>query len=479
MLRRPVSTSIRLLHNPCLPWLTSATLLFSDVLMLGLASAVTIWVRWLLPGSLPLELYAGLWPGLVVFAAIYGLVGLYRVGLTPVEELRLLSYTSSGLFLVFGATTFLFKGGELYSRSVFLVVWLLSLLLVPLGRALVRQLFAAKPWWGEAVVIFGAGATQCQVVRTLQAQPGLGFKPIAMLDDDASRHGTACAGVPVAGGMDLAPAVARQLGVRYAVVAMPGVPRGELLKLLEQQERVFPHLLLIPDLLGFSSLWISPRDLGGMLALELRQQLLLPGPRLLKRLMDLSLVALAALPLALLTAVIALLIRLETKGPVFYGHPRIGQGGRMFRAWKFRSMVPDADRVLEQYLAQHPELREEWEQNQKLKNDPRVTRVGRFLRRTSLDELPQLWNVLKGEMSLVGPRPIVQEEVGRYSQELSLYLKVRPGLSGMWQVSGRNDTSYAQRVALDAYYVRNWSVWLDLYILARTTMAVLSKNGAY
>ncbi|MER3483791.1 MAG: undecaprenyl-phosphate galactose phosphotransferase WbaP, partial [Meiothermus sp.] len=134
---------MRLLHNPCLPWLTSATLLFSDVLMLGLASATTIWVRWLLPGSLPLELYAGLWPGLVVFAAIYGLVGLYRVGLTPVEELRLLSYTSSALFLVFGATTFLFKGGELYSRSVFLVVWLLSLLLVPLGRALVRQSFAA------------------------------------------------------------------------------------------------------------------------------------------------------------------------------------------------------------------------------------------------------------------------------------------------------------------------------------------------
>jgi lipopolysaccharide/colanic/teichoic acid biosynthesis glycosyltransferase len=142
-------------------------------------------------------------------------------------------------------------------------------------------------------------------------------------------------------------------------------------------------------------------------------------------------------------------------------------------------MVQNADRLLHEYLQQHPELREEWERDQKLRNDPRITRVGRFLRKTSLDEFPQLWNVLLGEMSLVGPRPIVEDEVKRYGSLFALYTKVRPGLTGLWQVSGRNDTTYAERVAMDAYYVRNWSPWLDLYILARTVWVVLFGKGAY
>jgi lipopolysaccharide/colanic/teichoic acid biosynthesis glycosyltransferase len=142
-------------------------------------------------------------------------------------------------------------------------------------------------------------------------------------------------------------------------------------------------------------------------------------------------------------------------------------------------MVMNGDQVLLQYLAQHPELALEWERNQKLKDDPRVTRIGKFLRRTSLDELPQLWNVLKGEMSLVGPRPIIQEEVARYGDRFSLYTQVYPGLTGLWQVSGRNDTSYDERVRLDTYYVRNWSLWLDIYLLARTAGVVLAGRGAY
>jgi lipopolysaccharide/colanic/teichoic acid biosynthesis glycosyltransferase len=142
-------------------------------------------------------------------------------------------------------------------------------------------------------------------------------------------------------------------------------------------------------------------------------------------------------------------------------------------------MVPDADAVLTKYLETHPELKEEWLRDQKLRNDPRITRTGRFLRKTSLDELPQLWNVLRGEMSLVGPRPIVEAEIERYGANFALYTRVLPGLTGLWQVSGRNDTTYPERVALDSYYVRNWSVWLDLYILARTVWVVLAGKGAY
>jgi len=164
---------------------------------------------------------------------------------------------------------------------------------------------------------------------------------------------------------------------------------------------------------------------------------------------------------------------------VFYQHVRVGRGGRWFKTLKFRTMVKDADRVLKDYLARHPELQEEWDRDHKLRHDPRIIPVvGRLLRLTSLDELPQLWNVLRGEMSLVGPRPIVSEEVAKYQSWYSLYTQVRPGLTGLWQVSGRNGTSYEDRVRLDAYYVMNWSPWMDMYILLRTVRTVLWCEGA-
>jgi len=142
-------------------------------------------------------------------------------------------------------------------------------------------------------------------------------------------------------------------------------------------------------------------------------------------------------------------------------------------------MVTHADELLERHLQENPNLRREWETDQKLKDDPRVTRIGHFLRRTSLDELPQIWNVVRGEMSMVGPRPIVQDEVGRYEEEFDLYRKVRPGITGLWQVSGRNNTTYRERVAMDVHYVRNWSVWLDVYLLVKTVGVVLGARGAY
>jgi lipopolysaccharide/colanic/teichoic acid biosynthesis glycosyltransferase len=175
---------------------------------------------------------------------------------------------------------------------------------------------------------------------------------------------------------------------------------------------------------------------------------------------------------------IASLIKLTSPGAAFFGQRRYGRKGQPFIAWKFRSMAADASRVLEQCLASDPTLREEWRRSHKLRNDPRMTRIGRFLRRTSLDELPQFWNILLGQMSFVGPRPIVGEEISRYGESYSLYTKVTPGLTGLWQISGRNNTTYERRVSLDLYYVRNWSPWLDLYILARTAAAVLLARGA-
>ena len=179
-----------------------------------------------------------------------------------------------------------------------------------------------------------------------------------------------------------------------------------------------------------------------------------------------------------LMAIIVLLMRREG-GPMIYRHRRVGRNGKVFECLKFRTMVPNAEQVLRDVLERHPELKAEWLRDHKLRNDPRVTALGRFLRRTSLDELPQLWNVVRGEMSLVGPRPVVREELMRYGRNLRVYLSAKPGITGLWQVMGRNDTDYRRRVAMDVCYVRNQNLLLDLYILLKTTRVVLGGGGAY
>ncbi len=210
-----------------------------------------------------------------------------------------------------------------------------------------------------------------------------------------------------------------------------------------------------------------------------RTGLLCPRSRRFKRVFDIAfalLLGLIAVPVGLL---IASAIKLDSPGPVFFVHTRIGRGNRRFRLWKFRSMVTDADEVLQRHIDAHPALALEWRLSHKLRSDPRVTRVGRLLRKTSLDELPQLWNVLRGDMSMVGPRPIVEAEIPKYGASFALYSQVLPGLTGLWQVSGRNDTTYRERVELDSRYIRNWTPTADLAVLLRTVRVVLGGRGAY
>jgi Undecaprenyl-phosphate galactose phosphotransferase WbaP len=195
--------------------------------------------------------------------------------------------------------------------------------------------------------------------------------------------------------------------------------------------------------------------------------------------LDLVLVVLAGVALLPLLVFLAILIPLTSRGPAIYSQQRIGRHRRRFHVYKFRTMTWNADKLLEAQLELSPEKKREWRANRKLRDDPRLTPLGRILRRTSLDELPQLWNVFRGDMGLVGPRPIANDELTRYGNSMELYAKVLPGITGLWQVSGRNDTTYDERVRLDEYYVRNWSVWLDLWIVGRTAKTLISGRGAY
>lgn len=201
---------------------------------------------------------------------------------------------------------------------------------------------------------------------------------------------------------------------------------------------------------------------------------------LAKNIFDFSLTAVGTICISPLLVYIAYRIKKEDPGPVFFAHERIGKDGKPFPCYKFRSMVTNSQEMLQKYLAENPAAKEEWEREFKLKDDPRVTPIGKVLRRTSLDELPQIFNVLRGEMSLVGPRPVIQEELDKYYGETAkLYCTVKPGITGLWQVSGRSDTTYDERVALDASYIENRSFWGDIVILWKTIAVVALKKGAY
>ncbi len=460
------------------PLPVAATLLGSDLLAVSLAALVSILGYYLLGAPLKLSQYIALWPLGGVFFVAYATIGLYPgTMLNSVQELRRGTVASSLVFASIGASTFLTRDAELYSRAVFLMTWGQCLVYLPLFRALTRSYFSRFEWWGSPVVVIGASESGSAVVESLQSRPELGLRPIA-LTDHRGTVGKLDHRVPLIS-FDQMLEFTQDRRVRYGIIAMPDLPRREILTVLNRCSEVFSQLLVIPELTGATCLWVDTKDLGGVLGLEIRQRLLLPVPQALKRVIDLLITVIGGSVVFPLIVLIAVGIKLTSTGPIFFGHRRYGKAGKPFTAWKFRSMVSNADEVLTQKLSSNATLRQEWERHRKLKNDPRVTPMGRFLRKTSLDELPQLWNVFRGEMSLVGPRPIVADEIAKYGEDFNFYKKAVPGITGLWQVSGRTDTGYEQRVRLDMYYVSNWSVWLDIHILARTLRTVLQARGAY
>ena len=427
-------------------------------------------------GSADFQHYLSLWPGLGIVLAVFFYSNLYPgIIHNAVTELKRVAAGLSISFLILTAMVLSAHGGQAYSRFVLIVWWMAALPAVPLLRSMVREYLCHKAWWGIPVAVFYLGAESIETIQELALHPQIGLRPVVMLSSVPAVRGGH--GLPVLD-IHMAGAV-RACGVSRAMIALPDAGSGKVLEDLEKYESLFPHLMIMHGATARYSLTVHARPFGGSVAVEVQRNLLLPLPRLAKRVTDLLIVSLGLPLVGLLLLLLALLVRLETPGPVFYGHRRIGRSGAAFRAWKIRSMQQDADAVLEHALAADPALREEWQRDRKLRRDPRITRIGRFLRKTSLDELPQLWNVLRGEMSLVGPRPIVQEEVEGYGANFPIYCRVTPGLTGLWQVSGRNEVGIRERVRLDSYYVRNWSPWLDIHILARTAKVVLTGQGAY
>jgi len=460
------------------PWRTIGVLAVGDICAVIIALALGSLMRnyflhsnsMSIIGTVPLALM------LVVFSFLNA--GLYTgVSLDPVEELQRLSGAVMVAFLALLSATYLNHDLSL-SRAVFVGAWVLCLFLVPMGRAFTRAQLSRQSWWGSPVAILGYGSTGRLMLKKLQENPGIGLRPFAVLDDNEGKlqH---LEGAMVTGALGDCREIAANHKLAYGIVCMPQISRDQLLALMEHYGRCFGHVVVIPNLIGMSSLGIKTRNIGGIVGLEVRQELLRPSSRRMKRLLDVA-ITLALAPLILpLLAVAALAVVLDSRGSVFYRCERVGLGGRTFRAWKIRSMMAEGNDVLREYLDEHPEERANWNRTQKLKRDPRVTSVGRILRKTSIDELPQFWNVLRGEMSVVGPRPIQEDQIEMYGPSFGLYQQVRPGVTGLWQVSGRNNLAFSERVNLDRYVIQNWSVWLDVYVIALTVGVVLTGDGAY
>lgn len=469
------------------PWV-GALLFLGDAAALELALFLGWLVRESLQGWLGPALrkgqYEALAMGMLVLPLAYLFVGLYPgYGVSVVERLRRRVYTTLLLFAVLIVWDYLILRGQtspatLLSRATLLLTLAFALPLGPLMEAAIRRVLLACRCWGTPVVVLGAGDIGSLLVRVLKKEPELGLVPIAAFDDAANRWGHSLEGVPILGSLSRAKMLANRASL--ALIAMPNLAGDRQAHLCSRLP--FPKVILIPNLLGLSSLWVSSRDLGGVVGLEVRKNLSERRNWFIKRSLDYALgvpLFIASLPLL---GLFALWIKIVSPdGPVLYRQDRVGLGGKTFGVWKLRTMYPDADHRLARHFAENPEAQQQWRQFFKLQGDPRILPgVGALLRKTSLDELPQFWNVLAGEMSLVGPRPFPHYHLAEFHPSFrTLRRSVLPGITGLWQISARSDGDTSVQEVLDTYYIRNWSLWLDLYLLARTVTAVVLARGAY
>lgn len=368
-----------------------------------------------------------------------------------------------------------------FSRILWSFTWLFALILVPLLRSCVKNAILKAGHWQKHTIIIGCDRNAHEAFAALQSEELLGYDVKAFVAPAASSNrAQTFNGIPVIDHHDIIWDTVDLDNTQF-IVAMENDQRAlrdQWLKLLSSKKcrsvSVVPTLRGVP-LYGTDMSFVFSHE---VMLLRVSNNLAKRSSRFLKRTFDVVIASLLLLFLAPVFAVICWLVSRDGSSPI-YGHERVGQDGKKFKCLKFRSMVMNSTEVLEKLLATSEEARIEWDKDFKLKNDPRVTQIGVLMRKTSLDELPQLWNVIRGEMSLVGPRPIIEAELERYAGDVDYYLMAKPGMTGLWQVSGRNDIDYDTRVYFDSWYVKNWALWTDIAILFKTAGVVLRRDGAY
>lgn len=413
-----------------------------------------------LPPTLAFYIFAERFYLLLFWAMVFTYEGLYTKRYPFWQEILRLWRT--GLVATALVAAVMFVTGEPFylSRIVMILALPISFVLLPMFRAILRKLMTWVGIWQKNACLLAAPGDVPRLKKTIEGDKALGYRVVKVTNSWDPNEGFN--------------------GAQILIVQMEHFKGETLNNILENAERLgIPEILVAPDLANMRLSSVTLENLESQVFLKHDEGLLMPGKRTLKRFSD----AISSVVFLLITLplypIIALLIKIDSRGPVIFRNKRIGKDGLEFTCYKFRTMHQDADERLEKHLGASEVARQEWLEYSKITDDPRITRVGRFLRKFSLDELPQFLNVLKGEMSLVGPRPYMAWEVARMDGPANTILKVKPGITGLWQVSGRNEIDFKNRLLLDEYYVRNWSLWMDTVIILKTFKAVILARGAY
>lgn len=450
-------------------YIRNRLLMLADLLCLyGVWTLVVLGYRAVGFGTYDPETYLRMWPVGLLFVLANVLFRLYHgrwlypaLPYTPVEEFRrLVGASALTHLLVIAYLVFAYQTTEQYSRFVIFSSGVLVSFLVQPVRDMMRALMFRLGVGQIPVILSGNGKAAKMVEEILRQDRHLGLRVVHSADGEDSRSLVE---------------IGRKLDVRILIDCRdPRILRTQVAEL----SNWYRHVESIPMLEAFPVFGSRIVALGGLGGVEMVNQERMAFVRLEKWLLDKALAVVALILLSPFFIVLPILIKVTSRGPVFYRQNRLGLRGKPIRVWKFRSMYADADARLKTILANDPAAAAEWKANFKLQNDPRITPLGKILRKTSLDELPQLFNVFAGDMAIVGPRPIVQAEVEYYGSSYETFASVLPGITGLWQASGRSDTDYDQRVALDVQYVLNWSPWMDIWIIIKTAFSVLMMRGA-
>jgi len=395
-------------------------------------------------------------------------------------EVKILMKSSSISFSFILITIFITRAHQQFSRPIVIIAWLLSLILFPLFRYITKSHLVKWNLWKKKLIILGVHHTSLLVLENIEKNKTMGYEVLGLLDDDPSKIGKKFQGVKVLGPLSELENITKTLKSNDIMIATPHLPRKKLKELLSKCENISDSMWLIPRSGDFITEGVEIEVLGEVLTLSIKKNLAKPWNIFMKSAFEKCLTLVALIVLSPLFILISIAIKLNSKGPIFYTQKRLGQNKRMFNIIKFRSMYLDSDEKLYEYLDKHPEKKQEWEKFKKLKDyDPRVTKVGNIIRKFSMDELPQFFNILQGKMSLVGPRPYLMDELEGKDSFIGVISKVRPGITGLWQISGRSEIPFEQRNSIDEYYIRNWSLWLDITILLKSLKVLFSSKGAY
>lgn len=452
----------------------------ADYTAIVAAENLALWLRnWTVVYRIP-SAYIYIWVPFVFF------VFLARSQVYTKMQPRLDSVRQVFSAVIYGVVScivllFLFKESIALSRLYAILFAIFVVCFVFLARYLVRLFLKKAHLFYKPVILIGAGRTAERVLRFFQNDLGYRYDVTGIIDDHPISERISKKFL-LYGKMKGAEAIVRDSGIQNVIITAPGLKKEALQDLIQKIQPHVRNIAFVPDLIGTPMAGIETQTLFSeeILMLTLKNNLASKRNRFIKRSFDLVIGFAIAICIMPLLAVLAIMIRFDSNGPAFYNAARIGKDGRLFKCYKFRSMYQNADKILLDFLDKHPEAEAEWKEFQKLRgNDPRVTKVGKFIRKYSLDELPQIFNVIKGEMSLVGPRPYLpreKEEIGKY---LSIICMTTPGITGLWQVSGRNDISFNGRLQLDSWYVHNWSLWQDIALLFKTIGVVCGRKGAY